>query len=284
MNRQKKEFSNTDSSHTPHKRRTQKSERAVPKKTNNLQGNKKNTPKQQGERLNKFIANAGVCSRRKAEEFILNGSITINGKVVTELSTRVLPSDTVTLNGKKLSSEKKVYIIFNKPRGCISTKHDPEGRKTVYDYIQNACDESVEIVGRLDRNTSGIMLFTNDGELAERILHPRHNKMKIYNAELNKPLSLDDFSSISAGVELEDGFVEIDDLQFIDGKNRNQVGIQIHSGKNHVVKRIFAAFGYEVEKLDRVFFAGLTKKNLTRGSWRFLTRAEVKIIQQQAYE
>ena len=235
-------------------------------------------------RLNKFIANAGVCARREADELIASGIITVNGRVVTEMGYKVKRTDTVLMDGKALVSQKKVYILLNKPKDCITTKEDPEGRRTVFDYIAGACSENVEPVGRLDRNTTGILLFTNDGDLAEKILHPRYNKMKIYHAFLDKSLKLEDFQAIAEGVELEDGFVEVDDLQYVNADDKSQIGIQIHSGKNHVVKRIFETFGYTVEKLDRVYFAGLTKKNLPRGKWRFLTRAEVAILQQGAYE
>ncbi|MDR0941825.1 MAG: pseudouridine synthase [Bacteroidales bacterium] len=235
-------------------------------------------------RLNKFIANAGVCSRREADELILSGKITVNGEVKNELGTRINPkTDNVLFDGKELQSQKKVYILLNKPKDTISTKNDPENRRTVYDIIAGACNENVEAVGRLDRNTTGVFLFTNDGDLTQKILHPKFNKMKIYHVHLDKNLKADDFESIAAGVELEDGMVEIDDLQFV-GSEKNQVGIQIHSGKNHVVKRIFEHFGYTVEKLDRVYFAGLTKKNLPRGKWRFLSRKEVEVLKQGAYE
>ena len=235
-------------------------------------------------RLNKFIANAGVCSRREADELILSGKITVNGEVKSELGTRINPkTDHVLYDGQELQSQRKVYILLNKPKDTISTKNDPEGRKTVYDIIAGACIESVEAVGRLDRNTTGVFLFTNDGDLAQKILHPKFNKMKIYHVHLDKNLKSDDFEAIAKGVELEDGMVEIDDLQFV-GDEKNQVGIQIHSGKNHVVKRIFEHHGYTVEKLDRVYFAGLTKKNLPRGKWRFLSRKEVEVLKQGAYE
>lgn len=235
-------------------------------------------------RLNKFIANAGVCSRREADGLILSGKITVNGEVKNELGTRINPkTDNVLFDGKELQSQKKVYILLNKPKDTISTKNDPENRKTVYDIIAGACNENVEAVGRLDRNTTGVFLFTNDGDLAQKILHPKFNKMKIYHVHLDKNLKADDFEAITAGVNLEDGMVEIDDLQFV-GSEKNQVGIQIHTGKNHVVKRIFEHFGYTVEKLDRVYFAGLTKKNLPRGKWRFLNRKEIEVLKQGAYE
>ena len=234
-------------------------------------------------RLNRFISNAGVCSRREADELIESGQITVNGTVVTELGTQIKPTDKVLMNGNALQTQRKVYILLNKPKDYITTKKDPEGRRTVYDLIAGACTESVEAVGRLDRNTTGILLFTNDGDLAEKIIHPKYNKMKIYHVFLDKNISMEDFQEISKGVELDDGFVDVDDLQFVDN-NKDQIGIQIHSGKNHVVKRIFEKYGYSVEKLDRVYFAGMTKKNLPRGKWRFLTKKEIEVLLQGAYE
>lgn len=234
----------------------------------------------EGYRLNRFISNAGVCSRRAADDYIADGRITVNGQVVTDFSTRVFPQDEVCLDGKKLISQHRVYIVFNKPKDCISTKSDPEGRRTVFDYVKS--DVEVENVGRLDRNTTGVMLFTNDGDLIERLTHPRYNKMKIYHVFLNKNLSAEDFEAIRNGVDFEDGHVDVDDLQYVEGE-RNQVGIQIHSGMNRVVRRIFESKGYEVEKLDRVYFAGLTKKDLPRGHWRYLTQKEVAILKRGAY-
>lgn len=244
----------------------------------------------EGYRLNRFISAAGVCSRRAADDYIAAGRITVNGKKVVDFSTKVFPGDEVCLDGKKLASQKRVYIVFNKPKDCISTKSDPEGRKTIFDYVKT--DVEVENVGRLDRNTTGVMLLTNDGDLIERLTHPRYNKMKIYHVFLNKNLSNEDFESIRGGVdftiESENGeepkkvHVDVDDLQYVEGE-KNQVGIQIHSGMNRVVRRIFEKFGYEVEKLDRVYFAGLTKKDLPRGHWRYLTQKEVGILKRGAY-
>ena len=245
----------------------------------------------EGYRLNRFISNAGVCSRRAADDFIAAGKITLNGEVVTDFSTKVFPGDEVCLDGKKLTSQRRVYIVFNKPKNCISTKSDDLGRKTIFDYIKT--DVEVKNVGRLDRDTTGVMLLTNDGDLIDRLTHPRYNKMKIYHVFLNKNLSPVDFDAIKEGVELDPitnedgseikgGFVEIDDLQYVDGE-KNQLGIQIHSGLYHVVRRIFEKFGYQVEKLDRVYFAGLTKKDLPRGHWRYLTQKEVAILKRGAY-
>ena len=234
-------------------------------------------------RLNRFIANAGYCSRREADDVIRSGKVTVNGSVVTELGVKVNHRDTVLIEGVRIQSQKKVYILFNKPKDCITTKKDPEGRRTVYDLIAGACEESVEAVGRLDRNTTGLLLFTNDGDLAHKLTHPKHEKMKIYHAFLDRNLQLDDFEIISAGLEIEGEFIKPDDLQYVAG-DKSQLGIQIHSGKYHIVKRIFEMVGYRVEKLDRVYFAGLTKKNLPRGKWRFLTEKEITVLKQGAYE
>jgi 23S rRNA pseudouridine2605 synthase len=234
-------------------------------------------------RLNKFIANTGYCSRREADEVIRSGVVTVNGKTVTELGVKVKPEDEVLINGAKSVSQKKVYILLNKPKDCITTKKDPQGRKTVYEHIAGACKQSVEAVGRLDRNTTGVLLFTNDGDLAQKLIHPKHEKMKIYHAYLEKPLSLPDFEKIAAGVDVDGEKIIPDDLQYVSG-DKYEIGIQIHSGKYHIVKRIFEQVGYRVQKLDRVYFAGLTKKNLPRGKWRFLTEKEVMILKQGAYE
>ncbi len=246
----------------------------------------------EGYRLNRFISNAGVCSRRAADDLIAAGKIVLNGKVVTDFSTKVFPGDEVRLDGKILSSQKRVYIVFNKPKDCISTKSDDMGRRTIFDYVKT--DVEVKNVGRLDRDTTGVMLLTNDGDLIERLTHPRYNKMKIYHVFLNKNMSVDDFNSIlengvdldsietEDGTEIKGGHIDVDDLQFVDGE-KNQVGIQIHSGLYHVVRRIFEKYGYEVEKLDRVYFAGLTKKDLPRGHWRYLTQKEVAILKRGAY-
>lgn len=245
----------------------------------------------EGYRLNRFISTAGVCSRRSADDYIEAGRITLNGKVVTDFSTKVFPNDEVCLDGKKLTSQRRVYIVFNKPKNCISTKSDDMGRKTIFDYVRT--DVEVKNVGRLDRDTTGVMLLTNDGDLIERLTHPRYNKMKIYHVFLNKNLSVPDMESIREGVDLEPsvaddgteikgGHIDVDDIQYVDNQ-KDQVGIQIHSGLYHVVRRIFEKYGYTVEKLDRVYFAGLTKKDLPRGHWRYLTQKEVAILKRGAY-
>jgi len=245
----------------------------------------------EGYRLNRFISTAGVCSRRAADDYIAEGRITVNGAVVTDFSTKVMPGDEVCLDGKKLTSQKRVYIAFNKPKDCISTKSDELGRRTIYDYVKT--DVEVKNVGRLDRDTTGIMLLTNDGDLIDRLTHPRYNKMKIYHVFLNKNVSVADMEAIKEGVDLEPqvaedgteikgGHIDVDDIQYVDNQ-KNQVGIQIHSGLYHVVRRIFEKYGYQVEKLDRVYFAGLTKKGLPRGRWRYLTSQEIAILKRGAY-
>ncbi|MFY0253448.1 pseudouridine synthase [Chitinophaga sp. 30R24] len=230
--------------------------------------------------LNKYIAHCGLCSRRKAVDFIKEGKVTVNGQVVTEPATKVSGSDTVTMQDKKIQLTKNlVYILLNKPKGYITTTDDPEGRKTVMDLIQDATEnERVYPVGRLDRNTSGLLLLTNDGELAQRLAHPKHNIKKIYQVELDKALTKADFEKIIAGVTLEDGVAIVDALGYVDPKDKKQVGIEIHSGKNRIVRRIFEHLEYTVEKLDRVMYAGLTKKTLNRGQWRFLTEKEVILL------
>lgn len=230
--------------------------------------------------LNKYIAHCGLCSRRKAVDFIKEGKVTVNGKPVTEPATKVTSSDVVTLQDKKINLTKNlVYILLNKPKGFITTTDDPEGRKTVMDLIKGATeDERVYPVGRLDRNTSGLLLLTNDGELAQTLAHPKHNIKKIYQVELDKPLTKNDFEKIVEGVTLEDGVAFVDALGYVDPKDKKQVGIEIHSGKNRIVRRIFEHLTYSVEKLDRVMYAGLTKKTLNRGQWRHLSEKEVILL------
>jgi 23S rRNA pseudouridine2605 synthase len=229
-------------------------------------------------RLNKFISNSGICSRREADEIILEGKVKVNGQVITELGTKVKLTDTVTYKGKTLIPEKKVYILVNKPKDCVTTKDDPEERRTVFDLIQGSCFEQVHAVGRLDRNTTGVLLLTNDGELTQKLTHPKFNKRKIYHVWLDRNISEEDLRQLSNGVELEDGFVKPDDLSFVEPGDRKQLGIEIHSGQNRVVRRMFEHFQYKVLKLDRVYFAGLTKKSLPRGEWRYLTNEEVSIL------
>ncbi len=234
-------------------------------------------------RLNKFIANSGVCSRREADTLIQSGVVTVNGEVVTELGVKVnVLTDDVRFNGQRLKGEEKVYIVMNKPKGYVTTASDPHAEKTVMDLLKG-CPTRVFPVGRLDKNTTGVLMFTNDGEMAERLTHPSYNKKKIYQVVLDAPLTEEDQQKILAGVELSDGVVSADELEFIDAHDHRQLGIEIHSGKNRIVRRIFESLGYEVRALDRVYFAGLTKKGLKKSDWRYLTEGEVNILKMGAY-
>ena len=234
-------------------------------------------------RLNKFIANSGVCSRREADTLIQSGVVTVNGEVVTELGTKVnILTDDVRFNGQRLKGEEKVYIVMNKPKGYVTTASDPHAEKTVMDLLKG-CPTRVFPVGRLDKNTTGVLMFTNDGEMAERLTHPSYNKKKIYQVVLAAPLTAEDQQKILAGVELSDGVVAADELEYIDAHDHRQLGIEIHSGKNRIVRRIFESLGYEVRALDRVYFAGLTKKGLKKSDWRYLTEGEVNILRMGAY-
>jgi len=229
-------------------------------------------------RLNKYISNAGVCSRRDADKLIGDGLVTVNGEIVTELGRKVTLEDDVRFDGKQLNPERKVYLLLNKPRGFVTTLDDPHAERTVMQLIQNACSERIYPVGRLDMQTTGVLLFTNDGELAKKLTHPSYEKVKIYHVQLDKDFLREDLEKIRKGFELEDGFIAADDIQIIDPNDLRQVGIEIHSGKNHIVRRIFNHLGYQVERLDRVLFAGLTKKDLPRGRYRFLTQQEVNFL------
>ena len=234
-------------------------------------------------RLNKFIANSGVCSRREADTLIQSGVVTVNGEVITELGTKInVLTDDVRFNGQRLKGEEKVYIVMNKPKGYVTTASDPHAEKTVMDLLKG-CPTRVFPVGRLDKNTTGVLMFTNDGEMAERLTHPSYNKKKIYQVSLNKPLEEEDRQKILDGVELSDGIIAADALEYIDAHDHRQLGIEIHSGKNRIVRRIFESLGYEVRALDRVYFAGLTKKGLKKGEWRFLTPGEANILRMGAY-
>lgn len=229
-------------------------------------------------RLNRFVANAGVCSRREADKYIAAGLVTVNGKPVTEMGVKVKMSDDVRFDGRRLDAEKKVYVLLNKPKDFVTTTSDPHAERTVMELIENACDERIYPVGRLDRSTTGVLLFTNDGEMADRLTHPSHNIKKIYQVSLDKPVTKNDLLQIADGVELEDGLIAADAISFIDPADKTEIGLEIHSGKNRVVRRIFEHLGYKVKKLDRVFFAGLTKKNLPRGRWRMLSQKEVQFL------
>ena len=235
-------------------------------------------------RLNKYLANAGVCSRREADEYIQAGAVLVNGTVVTELGTKVLRSDEVKFRDQPVTMEKKVYVLLNKPKDYVTTSDDPQQRKTVIDLVKNACEERIYPVGRLDRNTTGVLLLTNDGDLASKLTHPKFLKKKVYHVYLDKPVTATDLQKIAEGIELEDGEVHADAIEYASPTDEKQVGIEIHSGKNRIVRRIFESLGYRVVKLDRVQFAGLTKKNLRRGDWRFLTQKEVEMLRMGAFE
>ncbi len=234
-------------------------------------------------RLNRFIANSGVCSRREADTFIQAGCVTVNGEVVTELGTKVnIFNDDVRFNGERLKGETKVYIVMNKPKGYVTSASDPHADKTVMDLIKD-CPTRVYPVGRLDKATTGVLMFTNDGEIAERLTHPSYDKKKIYQVALNRNLSQEDYDKILEGITLGDGFVRADALEFVDEGDHSKLGIEIHSGKNRIVRRIFESLGYTVKALDRVYFAGLTKKGLKKGAWRYLSENEVNMLKMGAY-
>ena len=235
-------------------------------------------------RLNKFLANAGVCSRREADEFIQAGVVSVNGVVVTELGTKVMRTDEIKFHDQPVTLEKKVYVLLNKPKDYVTTSDDPQQRKTVMDLVKNVCPERIYPVGRLDRNTTGVLLLTNDGDLASKLTHPKFLKKKVYHVYLDKSVSAADMQQIAEGIELEDGEVHADAIEYASDTDKSQVGIEIHSGKNRIVRRIFENLGYRVVKLDRVQFAGLTKKNLRRGDWRFLTEKEVEMLRMGAFE
>lgn len=235
-------------------------------------------------RLNKFLANAGVCSRRDADKYIEAGVVTVNGEVITELGHKVLRSDTVLFHEQLVKAEKKIYVLLNKPKGYVTTSEDPQNRKTVMDLVRNACMERIYPVGRLDRNTTGVLLLTNDGEMASKLTHPKFLKKKIYHVFLDRNVSAADLRQIAEGITLEDGDIRADAVDYASDTDKKQVGIEIHSGKNRIVRRIFDSLGYNVLKLDRVYFAGLTKKNVKRGDWRYLTEEEVRMLRMGAFE
>ena len=235
-------------------------------------------------RLNKFIASTGLCSRREADSYIESGKIKVNGKVVTELGTRITNKDKVSLNNKALTNEKKVYVLLNKPKGFVTSTKDPKADRLVIDLVKNCCTERIYPVGRLDKNTTGVLLLTNDGELAAQLTHPKYNKKKIYHVFLNKNLTKTDLNKLVEGFELEDGFISADAASYVNAEDKSQVGVEIHSGKNRIVRRMFEHLGYKVKKLDRVLFAGLTKKGLSRGKWRFLTEKEIGMLKMRSYK
>jgi 23S rRNA pseudouridine2605 synthase len=230
-------------------------------------------------RLNRYIANSGICSRREADKLIEAGAVKVNGKVVTALGTKVSRSDKVTYGDQSLSREKPRYLLLNKPKGFITTTDDPQNRKTVMNLIANACKERIYPVGRLDRNTTGLLLFTNDGEIAKKLSHPKYGIKKIYHVGLDHYVTMNDMKKILAGIELEDGLVKADAIEYVgEGKDKKEIGIELHTGQNRVVRRIFEQLGYKVVKLDRVYYAGFTKKNLPRGEWRFLEEKEINML------
>ena len=235
-------------------------------------------------RLNKFLANAGVCSRREADEFITAGVVSVNGEVVTDLGTKIKRGDEVKFHDQTVSIERKIYVLLNKPKDTVTTSDDPQARRTVMDLVKGACNERIYPVGRLDRNTTGVLLLTNDGDLASKLTHPKYLKKKIYHVHLDKNLTKADMEQIAAGIQLDDGEIHADAISYTDDVKKDDVGIEIHSGKNRIVRRIFESLGYKVMKLDRVYFAGLTKKGLRRGEWRYLTEQEVNFLRMGSFE
>jgi 23S rRNA pseudouridine2605 synthase len=235
-------------------------------------------------RLNKYLANAGVCSRREADEYIQAGVVSVNGEVVTELGTKIKRGDEVKFHDQTISIERKIYVLLNKPKDTVTTADDPQARRTVLDLVKGACEERIYPVGRLDRNTTGVLLLTNDGDLASKLTHPSYLKKKIYHVHLDKNLTQADMEKIAAGLELEDGEIQVDAISYTDEAKKSDVGVEIHSGKNRIVRRIFESLGYKVVKLDRVYFAGLTKKGLRRGDWRFLNEHEVNYLRMGSFE
>jgi 23S rRNA pseudouridine2605 synthase len=234
-------------------------------------------------RLNRYIAGSGLCSRREADEIIQNGFISVNGKLVKDLGTKVTPDDDVRYKGKKLSSEKKVYILMNKPAGYVTTVEDPHAEHTVIELVKDACPQRIYPVGRLDKDTTGILLLTNDGELTKRLTHPKYERKKIYHVFLDKPVTKADLSKLAEGIQLEGETISADAVAYADPDDKTQIGIELHSGQNRVIRRLFESLGYRVKKLDRVYFAGLTKKNLPRGKWRFLTQKELVMLKRGIY-
>ena len=235
-------------------------------------------------RLNKYLANAGICSRREADNYIEAGLITVNGEIVTELGTKVVPTDDVRFNSERINPERKVYVLLNKPKDCVTTVDDPQERKTVLDCLRGIGKERIYPVGRLDRNTTGVLLLTNDGDMAAKLTHPKFMKKKIYHVTCDKNVSMSDMDLLVNGIELEDGRVYADEVSYVNEADRSQIGVEIHSGKNRIVRRMLEHLGYRVNKLDRVLFAGLTKKNLRRGDWRYLTDKEINMLRLGAYE
>ena len=260
-------------------------EKKLVKKSQSSESYQRKTVKKKDDsvRLNKFIANSGICSRREADEFITAGVVSVNGVVVTELGTKVKLTDEVRFNDERLKGESKAYVLLNKPKDYITTMDDPHAKKTVMELIEGACKERVYPVGRLDRNTTGVLLFTNDGDLAKKLTHPSYNKMKVYQVRLDKNITKADITKLLEGITLEDGLISADNIQ-VSETNKNEIGVEIHSGRNRIIRRMFEHLGYKVAKLDRVYFAGLTKKGLRRGQYRVLTPKEIEMLKMGAYE
>ena len=235
-------------------------------------------------RLNKYIASTGLCSRRNADEYIKAGLITVNDKITTELGIKIKPADTIKYKGKNLAEQRKVYILLNKPKDCVTTVKDPYVKKTVLDIVRNACTERIYPVGRLDRNTTGVLLLTNDGDLAKKLTHPKFNKLKIYHVFLSNAIKSHDLERIATGLTLEDGFIKADSIDYVNPNDKKQVGIGIHSGRNKIIRRIFEHLSYKIIRLDRVYFAGLTKKGLPRGRWRYLTDREITMLRMGVFK
>ena len=256
------------------------------KKQRRSKGLERSNDRQQDEpvRLNKYIADSGLCSRREADELIASGQITVNGKQVREMGTRISSGDTVRYKGEILKNEKPVYILLNKPKDVVTTVKDDQERRSVIDLVRNACKERVYPVGRLDRNTTGVLLLTNDGDLTKRLTHPRYEKKKVYHVVLDKPVIKSHLEEIVQGIDLEEERVFADAASYVDPADKTQVGVEIHTGQNRVVRRMFESLGYRIKKLDRVYFAGLTKKNLPRGKWRFLTEKEINMLKMNAFK
>ncbi|MBQ3535551.1 MAG: RNA-binding S4 domain-containing protein [Alistipes sp.] len=263
---------------------SQQGERGYQRRDERPRSYPKYAAKQVGEmRLNRFLAQSGLCSRREADDFITAGLVTVNGQIVTELGTKVRPTDEVKFNDERVQGEKKVYLVLNKPKGYVTSLEDPHADKTVMELVKNACTERIYPVGRLDKNSLGLLIFTNDGDVTRQLTHPSLEKKKIYQVTLDKPLTRADMEQLTEGITLEDGEIYADEVAYA-GESKKEVGIEIHSGRNRIVRRMFEALGYAVQKLDRVYYAGITKKNLKRGQWRFLTREEVDRLKSGRYE
>lgn len=282
-------YDNRNRPHHPHNADNQQQGGGAPKKQKKKKPFKQIKYKENADpnapiRLNKYLANAGVCSRREADEFIQAGVVKVNGQIVTELGTKITRADEVLFHDQAISLESKVYVLLNKPKGFVTTTDDPENRKTVMELVKSACQERIYPVGRLDRATTGVLLLTNDGDLASKLTHPKYEKRKIYQVWLDKPVEMEHMQAIADGIELEDGEIHADAISYVTEEDLSQVGIEIHSGRNRIVRRIFEKLGYRVLKLDRVYFAGLTKKKLSRGKWRYLSEQEVNMLRMGAFD